>query len=195
MLSAGEPAVFVTSIEMKNTPFLGELASFGGSYFVERRDRNRVPGEVKDLAGILRQGFHVFVFPEATSTHGLHILPFKRALFTAAIEAERDVLPVCLRVEEIDDVPFHEHNHQRTSWYGEMDFFSHLVQFMAIKKLKVSVNYLEPISVRQFPDRYSLADQAYQQITRKYYSARPPEFQPLPLPAQKDKPAFSDTKF
>lgn len=195
MLSAGEPAVFVTSVEMKNTPFLGDLSSFGGSYFVERRDRNRIAGEVKDLAQILQQGFNVFVFPEATSTHGLHILPFKRALFTAAIEADRDVLPVCLRIEEIDGVPFQESNHARTSWYDKMEFFPHLAQFMSIKSLKVSVNYLEPISVRQFPDRFSLADQSYQQITQKYFDDRPPEFQPRPLPARKDKSAFADTKF
>ncbi len=182
MLSAGEPAVFVTSVEMKNTPFLGEMSSFGGSYFVERRDRSRVPGEVKDLAGILKEGFHVFVFPEATSTHGLHVLPFKKALFNAAIEAQKDVLPVCLRVEEIDGEPFQESNHQRTSWYGKMDFMPHFVQFMSIQQLKVSVNYLEPISVAQFNDRHALAEQAYQQITNKYYSNRPQEFRPLPLP-------------
>jgi 1-acyl-sn-glycerol-3-phosphate acyltransferase len=149
---------------------------------------------VKDLAGLLRAGFHVFVFPEATSTHGLHILPFKRALFTAAIEAERDVLPVCVRVEEINGEPFQQSNHTCVSWYDDMDFFTHLVQLVSLKSLKISVNYLEPISVKQFPDRYSLADQSYQQITQCYYANRPPEFQPLPLPARKDKPAFSDTK-
>ena len=35
--------------------------------------------------GALREGFHVVVFPEATSTNGAQVLPFKRPLFAAAM--------------------------------------------------------------------------------------------------------------
>ena len=49
-LSAGEDAVFVTSVEMQNTPFLGDIAGFGVSYFVERRDRSKGPVDGKDVA-------------------------------------------------------------------------------------------------------------------------------------------------
>lgn len=191
LLSAGEPAVFVTSMEMKNTPFLGDVSAFGGSYFVERRSRSQVQSEVRDLAQLLRDGFHVFVFPEATSTHGLHVLPFKRALFTAAIEAQKDVLPVCIRVEEIDGEPFQEKNHRRTSWYDKMEFFPHLLQFMAIRKLRITVNYLEPIKIQDFPDRVSLAQKAHEQIVEKYLADRPPEFEARPMPSKKEGPAIA----
>jgi lyso-ornithine lipid O-acyltransferase len=177
-LGAGEPAVFVTSVEMKEAPFLGQCAEFGGSYFVERRDRNKIPQEIKDLAQIIRDDFHVFVFPEATSHHGMDILPFKRSMFTAAIEAGVEVLPICLRYEEIDGEPFSEKNNNKICWYGKMPFFPHFMNVMKLKSAKITVEYLEPISSREFADRALLAEKAYEQITRAYYANRPASFTP-----------------
>lgn len=187
-LSAGEPSVFVTSVEMHEAPFLGQCAEFGGSYFVERRDRTKIPQEVRDLAHLIRQGFHVFVFPEATSNHGMNILPFKRSMFSAAIEAGVDVLPVCLRYEAIDDVPFSAKNHNKLCWYGKMSFFPHFLGMMTLRSVKVSVEYLEPISSQKFPERSALSNQSYEQITAAYFANRPPEFVPWPLPLQKSPP-------
>jgi lyso-ornithine lipid O-acyltransferase len=183
-LSVGRPTVFITSVEMKNTPFLGDIAAFGGSYFVERRDRTKVPGEVKELAQLMHDGFDVFLFPEGTSSHGMYILPFKRALFSAAVEAGVDVLPVCLKYEMIDGEPFAESNKDRLCWHGDMGFFSHFLQVMTLKSLRVSVNYLEPISIKEFPDRHQLADQAYAQITKCYFEGRDPSFKPWPFPPE-----------
>jgi 1-acyl-sn-glycerol-3-phosphate acyltransferase len=183
-LSVVRPTVFVTSIEMKNTPFLGDIASFGGSYFVERRDRTKVPGEVRELAQLMRDGFDVFVFPEGTSSHGMYVLPFKRALFTAAIQAEVEVLPICLRYELIDGQPFSEENKDRLCWHGDMGFLPHFLQVMTLQTLQVSVNYLEPISTKEFPDRHLLADQAYAQITKSYFMNRDPSFKPWPFPPE-----------
>lgn len=171
-LSSGEPASFVTSVEMKNTPFLGDLSSLGGSYFVERRDRTKVPGEVKDLARFLQQGFNVFVFPEGTSTDGMKILPFKKALFNAAIEAGKDVLPISLRYETIDGEPFSSKNKDRFCWYGDMPFAPHFLKVHGTQSMQVTVNYLEPISVKEFTDRHQLAEKAYEQISQKYFEGR-----------------------
>lgn len=188
-LGSGEPTVFVTSVELRDTPFLGDIASYGGAYFVERRDRSKIPGEVKDLAALMKEKFNVFVFPEATSTHGMHILPFKRAMFSAAIGAGVDVLPICLRYELIDGEPFNEHNKDRICWYGSMTFFPHFAQAMSIKSLKVTVTYLDPISVKQYPDRHMVADIAYNQITKHYFANRDPSFKPWPVPEKKPQGA------
>jgi len=178
-LSAGEPSVFVTSVEMQNTPFLGEVSDYGGSYFVERRDRTKVPGEIKDLAKILNHGMHVFVFPEGTSTNGLQLLPFKRALFAAAVEAQREVLPVCLRIESINGEEFSPKNHNRVAWYGSAPFIPHFLQLMQVESMKVTVNYLDPIPVTPESERTQLAHQAYHQIETKYFSNRPAAFRDI----------------
>lgn len=187
-LGSGEPTVFVTSVELRDTPFLGDIAKYGGAYFVERRDRSKIPGEVKDLAALMNEKFNVFVFPEATSTHGMHILPFKRAMFTAAIEAGVEVLPICLRYEEVDGEPFGDDNKDRICWYGSMPFTPHFTQVMSLQSLKVTVTYLDPISTKQFPDRQVLADAAYSQITKHYFANRPANFKPAPLPDKHKTP-------
>lgn len=175
-LGSGEPAVFVTSVEMRDTPFLGDIAKLGGAYFVERRDRSKIPGEVKELSQLMRSGFNVFVFPEATSTHGMHILPFKKAMFSAAIEAQVDVLPICLRYEEVDGEPFNETNRDKICWYGDMPFLPHFKQVMGLKSLKVTVSYLDPIPIAQYSDRHMLAEASYKQISSHYFAQRHPSF-------------------
>lgn len=184
-LGSGEPSVFVTSTELRDTPFLGDIAKYGGAYFVERRDRSKIPGEVKELAALMKHKFNVFVFPEATSTHGMHIIPFKRAMFSAAIEAGVDVLPICLRYESVDGEPFNEHNKDRICWYGDMAFAPHFKQVMGLKSLKVTVTYLDPISVKQHPDRHTLSDMAYNQISKHYFANRDSSFKPWPVPERK----------
>ncbi len=175
-LSAGEPAVFVTSVEMRNTAFLGECSAFGGSYFVERRDRSRIPKEIKELAQLLKDGFNVFVFPEATSHNGLSLLPFKKAMFTAAIAAGAEVLPVCLRYEEINGEEFSRKNNVLLCWFDKMPFFKHFLTMIRLKSAKITVEYLEPLSTQDFPDRAQLSDRAYQQISQHYFSNRPKGF-------------------
>jgi len=179
-LGSGEPSVFVTSVEMRDTPFLGDIAKLGGAYFVERRDRSKIPGEVKELAELMRGGFNVFVFPEATSTHGMHILPFKKAMFTAALEAQVDILPICLRYEEVDGEPFNEHNKEKICWYGDMAFLPHFKNVMGLKQLKVTVTYLEPLSLAEYPDRTLLAEAAHQRISQHYFANRDASFKPWP---------------
>lgn len=191
-LSSGVPAVFVTSVEMKDTPFLGQCAAFGGSYFVERRDRTKIPQEVKDLASLIQQGFHVFVFPEATSNHGMNILPFKRSMFSVAIEAGVDVLPICLRYEEIDGQAFDETTMNKMSWYGKMPFLSHFLKIMTMRSAKVSVEYLEPISTQIYKERNQLSDLAYQQITQAYFANRPASFKPWPLADKKNENSIQE---
>lgn len=175
-LSAGEPAVFVTSVEMKETPFLGELSLLGGSYFVERRNRHKIPKEIQDLAQLMKEGFHIFVFPEATSTDGMNVLPFKKSMFKAAVAAGFDVLPVCLRYEEINGDLFSYKNKDQICWYGKMPFTPHFLRVMGLRSAKISVEYLDPISSREFPDRSLLADKAYEQITNAYFKNRPANF-------------------
>lgn len=148
VLSSVHPAMFVTSVEMENTMLLGELAKLGGSYFVERRNKAKLTAEIQDLANLLKKGINVFVFPEGTSTSGQEVLRFKRALFQSAVLAEKEVLPICLKYETIDGEKFSVSNADKVCWYGDMDFFPHMKGVMNLKKVEVSIEFLEPISTR-----------------------------------------------
>ena len=93
------PCSFVTSKEMKRTPFLGQLCSLGGCLFVDRQNRNNLSGEVQELTTALKNGLNVTIFPEATSTNGQCVIRFRRPLFQAAINSKSKVLPIVLNYQ------------------------------------------------------------------------------------------------
>ena len=42
LMAAWQPAAFVTSVEIKNTPFLGQITDTGGCLYVERRSKDNI---------------------------------------------------------------------------------------------------------------------------------------------------------
>lgn len=172
ILSSIQPAVFVTSKEMEKTFFLGDIAKIGGSFFVDRVNRRKIKDEVQALVGLLNDGFNVFLFPEGTSTNGQQFLPFKKSLFRVPHQTGSTILPVCLRYESIDGEAFSAQNADRVCWYGDMSFAPHFLQLLKVKKLKVKVDYLNPIDSKAFADHGLLADEAYRQIHSCYFKQR-----------------------
>ena len=91
------PVVFVTSQDLRADPVLGTLAALGGSVFVNRKSPRSLRSEIANLAGLVKEGYTVMIFPEATSSDGERVLPFKPALFEAAVAAGRPVQMSAIR--------------------------------------------------------------------------------------------------
>lgn len=170
VLSSIRPSVFVTSVEMENTFFLGDLAKWGGSFFVDRVNRRKMKAEVEALVGLLEDDFNVFIFPEGTSTNGLEILPFKKSLFRVPFQTGFPILPICLRYQSIDGKPFSKENCDRIAWHGDMTFGPHFLQLMGIKNIKAEVHYLEPLDSKSFQNHGDLAKKAQEAISQRYWS-------------------------
>jgi 1-acyl-sn-glycerol-3-phosphate acyltransferase len=155
------PACFVTSYEMKETPFLGQLCSLGGCLFVERRSKKGLSNEVRNLTKALTNKLNVVIFPEATSTNGEELKKFKRPLFQAAIDAQKEILPICLNYSKIDDTKITLKNRDKVFWYGDMTFFPHFLSILDIKQLEVELSILNPIKLDPSFTKNELADQTY----------------------------------
>lgn len=168
ILSSIQPAVFVTSVEMEKTFFLGDMAKIGGSFFVDRVNRRKMKAEVQALKDLLDNRFNVFIFPEGTSTNGSEILPFKKSLFRVPFQASSPILPICLKYRSIDGEPFSADNCDRICWYDDMTFAPHFLQLMSLKELVVEVEYLTPLDPTQFSSHGELSEQARQQIISAY---------------------------
>ncbi len=168
VLSSIQPAVFVTSVEMEKTFFLGDMAKWGGSFFVNRINRRKMKEEVLALQDLLQQGFNVFIFPEGTSTNGLELLPFKKSLFRVPFQTQFPILPVCLKYKTIDGEPFSEKNCDRVCWHGDMTFGPHFLQLMSLNKLEVEVTYMEPLDPQNFESHGDLAMAAQKSIEQAY---------------------------
>lgn len=62
VISSQVPTGFVTSMEIKRTPFLGQLTDLGGCLYVERRNKRNLLNEVEQLSEGLRRGMNIAVF-------------------------------------------------------------------------------------------------------------------------------------
>lgn len=159
---------FVTSHEVRDSFFIGRLARYAGSIFVERRNRSTVERNVEEIRSRLDLGESVAIFPEATSTNGTSVLPFKRSLFQAAIASGRNVLPVCINYRAIDDAPVSIENRDELFYYGEHSFFIQLMRILKKRSIAVEVAVLDRISPTQEATPASIADHAHQLISKHF---------------------------
>ncbi len=172
-LSSVHSSMFVTSKDMGENFFLGTLAELGGSVFVERRHRGQIERDLTEISEALRQGFDVVLYPEGTSTNGETVLPFKKSLLMAAVEAGVDVLPMTIKYTHVNGEPFSRANADRVCWYGDMDFAPHLLGLFGVKSMRVKLEFLEPIRVTKDSTRQELAEKAHSAILANYTDAGP----------------------
>ena len=99
-LHAARYCRFVSKADVKGWPLIGMLASGVGTLFIERESRRDAMRVVHHMADSLRAGDVVAVFPEGTTSDGVHLLPFHANLLQAAITAEAPVQPVALQFLE-----------------------------------------------------------------------------------------------
>jgi 1-acyl-sn-glycerol-3-phosphate acyltransferase len=162
------PTCFVTSKEMKETPFLGQLCHMGGCLFVERRSRAGLSDEVSELAGALESGLNVVIFPEATSTNGEDVIRFKRPLFQSALNAKSMVLPLCLNYKTLDNEKITLKNRDLLFWYGDMGFGPHALKLLSRKNIVIELNILPAFSAGDFPGKNELTQHTFVAIHSHY---------------------------
>lgn len=75
-------AAFVAKEELKESWFVGWLASLNDSVWVQRSDRRGIGGQVEQIRAVLETGRSVCFFPEATTKGGRDVLPFRPSLFS-----------------------------------------------------------------------------------------------------------------
>lgn len=168
IMASWRPTAFVTSVEMKQTPVLGQILDTGGCLYVERRSKENIQKEIGQIEEALAQGFDVVVFPEATSSDGSKILPFKRPLFAAAARAGVPVLPVVIQYEHIDGQPVTAKNRDQLCWYGPMSFGPHFLALMKLRRIDMRLQVLPEIAVTKESTRDTLMEQAQNAIRAAY---------------------------
>ncbi len=76
-------------------PVLGWHLRYTGHLLIERERAGRAT--LRKVAGLMRRGHSLIVFPEGTRSSDGEVLSFKRGLFLLAIEAGLPVVPVAVR--------------------------------------------------------------------------------------------------
>jgi len=162
------PSAFVTSVEMRDTPFLGHIAKLGGCLFVERRSRSHLSQEIKELTHGLESGINVAIFPEATSTEGREVLRFRRPLFQAAIDSNVEVLPLCLNYRYINFEPINVFNKDKVFWYGDMTFGKHFWELLKTPRIEADLSLLPVIETQKDWDNAVLAETGHERVSASF---------------------------
>lgn len=135
VFSAATPVLFVSKKEVRGWPIFGLLAHLAGTRFLDRSrssDAHRVRGEVQEA---LDQGCRMVVFPEGTSTNGDSVLPFKPALFEAAV-GRHDVTTAHISYTVSSGAVEND-----VCYWGEMTFVPHLVRLLSKKWIVARVRF------------------------------------------------------
>ena len=171
VLSSVYPSCYVTSLEMKHTPVLGQLCDLGACVYVDRKTKKNLGKEIGEITQALTKGLNVCFFPEATSHNGEELLRFRKPLFNAARYAHKNILPVSLNYLEIDGESFSIKNRDKVCWYGDMDFLPHLWELCRAKKLVAKLKFLAPLNEPQSYHSRDLAIKTQEILTNEFQPA------------------------
>jgi lyso-ornithine lipid O-acyltransferase len=167
ILSSLYRSLYISTVEVQKTFFLGTLAAFGGSLFVERRSKSRLLQEIDRIAGVLSAGAVVTLFPEGTSSNGERVLPFKGSLFMAAEKAGVNIQPICIFYRSIEGKPVCANNRDLAFYYGDLRFLPHLLRLFFVRSMEVSVAFLDTIDIAG-RERKEIVDEAFGRIDEDY---------------------------
>ena len=168
LLAGIEPMSFITSNEMRETPLLGFVTELAGCFYVERRSRTKILAEMKRLANSLKDGLNIVLYPEATSTNGEQVLPFKRTLMMAAAEAGVPIQPVVINFRSINGEPFNTRWRDAVCWYGDATFAEYFWKTLRLKSLVAEIEYLDIIHANPNEERGAIAERAHAMIAAKF---------------------------
>ena len=166
---------FIAKQEISGWPVLGKMGKNAGTVFINRNSRRDIEPINQAICAALKAGQNVsFFFPEARTSSGLGILPFKAALFQSAIDAKAPIQAVTLR--------YYDDDGQRTDLpsYAEVNLFQSLWRIVSMKKIRIRLDFSPQYKPTDMPDkdRYALKDIAETAIGEIVASDSP--VQPLP---------------
>lgn len=156
-LAAAVPGSFVAKADVARWPLLGWLARRHGTVFVERGRRSTVAAQADALADRLRKGGSLILFPEGTSSDGRDVLPFKPALFAAAVQAGVPVQPVSLAWTHVGDRPVDDANRLEIAWIDDMTLGPHVWNVIRRGGATVRITCHAPLDPADFASRAELA--------------------------------------
>lgn len=170
LLAAQYPSVFVTSVEVKKSFFLGWLAQCAGCCFVERRKLNTLKEDISEIRGLLANGFNVVLFPEGTTSDGTDILPFKRSLLEAAVGFSYPVLPICINYRYCNGEQLSLETSHLLFYFGEMKLSTQLAKLLGVNEVLAELIILPPLSPDHKSCRRTLASASYHSIREVFIS-------------------------
>lgn len=140
-INAVATSAFVAKAELRRWPVAGWLAALAGTVFIERARRHAVHQAIEQLRRRIRERFPVAVFPEATTSAGLTLLPFYGNLLEAAIAEDAEIIPLALRYRNGEGALAAE-----AAYIGDTTFVESLWMVLGAQGLVAEVHVLRAVA-------------------------------------------------
>ena len=136
LLALHAESIFVAKSEIARWPFIGRICRALNTIFIDRKRKRDLPRIVAAMTDALQKGRTVVFFPEATSTPGRTVLPFKSPLFEAAVRTRCGVRYAALTYQTPSDPSA---AHQSVTWWGDMSLLGHLYGLLRLPGFDASI--------------------------------------------------------
>ena len=157
---------FISTSEVFAWPVIGKMAQASGSLFIDLDNpRTGTKKIVDQMTPLLKAGEAICFFPEATSTDGRQILPFKSNLFQSAILSNTPVVPVAIR--------YLDNNNEFSSapgFFGDMTLLECMKNIFMNAPLTAEVTVLPATPV--FSNKKELSEYCFIQINNTLSAQR-----------------------
>src|SRR3989338_651955 len=165
--------VFITSLEMKRTPVLGQICDLGGCAYVDRKNRMNIQEELKGITETLTDGFRVALYAESVASNGEQVLPFKKTLLMSAGFANRPIRPFVFNFREVNGGPVLYEHRDSVCWYGDETFFPAIWRSLKLDSVTCEIEFLPLVYTKPEDDRSEIAKYLHQIISEKYIPFKP----------------------
>jgi len=132
------PCTFVAKSELATWPVLGTMAKTMNVIFINRENHRDIPRVNKRISSNIRDDQGVILFPEATSSPGKKVLPFRSSLLKYPAEHKFPVSYASITYRSTD-----KRFPAETSicWWGEMTFADHFFNLLKIKNFETTISF------------------------------------------------------
>lgn len=95
--SCNRPMAFVAKKELEHFPLLSGWMGLSGCIFLDRANRRRQVGQIKEIVANLQSGLSMVIFPEGTRSRSPEMAPFAKGSLNIAERAGVRIVPVTLK--------------------------------------------------------------------------------------------------
>jgi lyso-ornithine lipid O-acyltransferase len=157
VFSALSPCAFVAKKEVRSWPLFGAMAAMAGTVFVDRSRATDTHRAKDEMLQALSSGAVLVLFPEGTSSDGTSVLPFRPALFEAAVAAGAPVSSAHISYHADDGSVAND-----ICYWGGMTFFPHLLRLLSRRGVRARIQFAP--EAKRFEDRKLAANVTHEVV-------------------------------
>jgi len=156
VLMALSPCIVISNVDVMQLPFIGKIMMLMGFVFVDRKNKRSIPIVLERAAIILnRTNLNIAFFPEGGTGDGYTLRKFKSSFFDLAFMAKKNIAPVVIQIETINNKTPTEDNINRVVYHNYSgSLFHHILNVIRLKSIEVSYHVLPQISYYEVYSKY-----------------------------------------